>query len=103
MLARLPDGMVLVEDSGVVEVPRGEFGGLDPADQALSRAQEWQPDDDMTLQCVSLSPSTITNNGLDHCADLRMVERYRLDAEGGRLLATQWFSDPAMIRNDGAR
>ncbi len=174
MLAKLPDGTVLVKDTGVVEFPRGEFGGLEPTPQALARAEEWQPDDDMTLQRVCLppsivyalqgpfpfeihqtgaliviryeyfdqvrlvfmdgreapedyphskmgfstghwegaelvietthiAPSTITNNGLDHSADIRMVERYRLDAEGKRLVATQWFSDPAMIANDGAR
>ncbi|MWV27253.1 hypothetical protein [Aurantiacibacter rhizosphaerae] len=174
MLAKLPDGTVLVEDTGVVEFPRGEFGGLDPTPEALAKAQEWQPEDDMTLDRVCLPPSivyalqgpfpfeihqtdeliviryeyfdqvrlvfmddrtapadyphskmgfstgqwdgdelvietthimpsTITNNGLDHSADLRMVERYRIDGESGRLVATQWFTDPSTITKDGVR
>ncbi|WP_338241263.1 hypothetical protein [Aurantiacibacter hainanensis] len=174
MLERLPEGTVLVEDTGVVEFPRGEYGGLEPTEEALARAEDWQPEDEMTLSRVCLppsivyalqgpfpfeihqtdelvviryeyfdqvrlvfmdgreapdnyphskmgfstghweggdlvietshiTPSTITNNGLDHSEDLRMVERYRLDDESGRLVATQWFSDPAMITNAGVR
>ena len=174
MLAKLPDGTVMVEDTGVVEFPRGEYGGLEPTPQALARAEDWQPDDDMALDRVCLppsivyalqgpfpfeihqtdelivlryeyfdqvrlvfmdgreapegyphskmgfstgrwegeelvietthiAPSTITNNGLDHSADIRMVERYRLGEGGEKLVATQWFSDPAMIGRDGAR
>lgn len=174
MLAKLPEGTVLVEDTGVVEFPRGEFGGLQLTEQGRARAEQWNPEDEMTLARVCLppsivyalqgpfpfeiyqtgdliviryeyfdqvrlvfmdgreagedyphskmgfstghwegdelvietshiAPSTITNNGLDHSADIRMVERYRIDEETGRLVATQWFSDPAMIANDGVR
>ncbi|MGZ5792242.1 MAG: hypothetical protein ACXWI7_08420, partial [Croceibacterium sp.] len=50
-----------------------------------------------------LEASTITNNGLEHSDDVHLVERYRLSADGKRLEASQWFSDPAMIENNGAR
>lgn len=175
LLDKLPDDAVLVEDTGVAEFPRGEFGGLDPTPQALEHAELWQPEHDMTIQRVCLVPSivysiqgpfpfevlqardvivfkyeyfdqvrtifmdgrahppadaphskmgfstgrwdgpelvvetshiaasTITNNGLDHTDAIRMVERYKLAPDGKALLATQWFSDPAVITNDGAR
>lgn len=174
MMEKLPGDAVLVEDTGVVEFPRGEYGGLEPTPEALERARDWKPEDEMTLARVCLppsivyalqgpfpfeihqteelvviryeyfdqvrlvfmdgrqapedyphskvgfstghwegdelvietshiAPSTITNNGLDHSADIRMVERYRVDPESGRLVATHWFSDPAMIANNGVR
>ncbi|MFB0612608.1 hypothetical protein [Aurantiacibacter poecillastricola] len=174
MLANLPEGTVLVEDTGVVEFPRGEYGGLELTEEAQARARDWQPEDEMTLSRVCLppsivyalqgpfpfeihqtgeliviryeyfdqvrlvfmdgrkapadyplskmgfstgrwegedlvietthiAPSTITNNGLDHSDELRMVERYRMAEDGERLAATQWFSDPVMLENNGVR
>lgn len=174
MVAKLPDNTVLIEDTGIVEFARDEYGGLELTEQALAHAQEWNPEDEFTISRVCLPPSivyaiqgpfpfeihqtpelivfkyeyfdqhrlifmdgrdhpedlphskmgystghwegeelvvetshiaasTITNNGLDHSDDLRMVERYRIDPEDGRLVATQWFSDPAMLTNNGAR
>lgn len=174
MLGKLPPDTVLIADTGVVEFPRGEYGGLEPTPAALARAADWQPEDEMALDRVCLPPSivyaiqgpfpfeihqtpelivlryeyfdqvrlvhldgrkpsddqphskmgystghwegdelvietshiaasTITNNGLDHSDDIRMLERYRLDPDTGRLVATQWFSDPAMLENNGAR
>ena len=50
-----------------------------------------------------IEPSTITNNGLDHSDNIHLVERYRLSPDGKHLQASQWFSDPEMIANDGAR
>ena len=32
-----------------------------------------------------------------------MVERYKLSPDGSRLLATQWFEDPLVLDNNGAR
>ena len=32
-----------------------------------------------------------------------MVERYKLSSDGKALLATQWFEDPAVLDNNGAR
>jgi hypothetical protein len=175
LLARLPQDAVLIEDTGVAEFPRGEFGGLTLTPEALEKAQQWNAEDEMTLQRVCLPPSivyaiqgpfpfeivqtqdvivfryeyfdqvrliymdgrahppqeaphsktgfstghwegsdlvietshlaasTITNNGLDHTDGVRMVERYRLTADGQGLHATQWFSDPAVLETDGAR
>lgn len=50
-----------------------------------------------------LEASTITNNGLDHSDNVHLVERYRLSGDGKRLEASQWFSDPETITNNGAR
>ena len=59
--------------------------------------------DELVIDTTHLAPSTITNNGLDHSADIHMVERYKLSPDGTRLLATQWFEDPAVLDNNGAR
>lgn len=174
MLAALPANTVLVEDTGVVEFPRGEFGGLVLTPEAQAHAEAWEPEDEFALDRVCLPPSiiyalqgpfpfeivqtptlivisyeyfdqtrlvfmdgreadegvphskmgystgywdgdtlvvetdhiaasTITNNGLDHTGDIRMIERYRIDPATGRLVAVQWFSDPAMLDNNGVR
>jgi hypothetical protein len=57
----------------------------------------------LVIDTDHIAASTITNNGLGHSDDIHMVERYRLSADGQRLEASQWFSDPAMIQNNGAR
>ena len=175
LMDKLPDDVGMVEDSGVAEFPRGEFGELVLTPEAARRAEGWTADDEMTLQRVCLPPSivyaiqgpfpwevhqtddlivfryeyfdqtrlihmdgrdhpsadyphskmgfstgrwegeelvietthiaasTITNNGLDHTDQIVMRERYRLTEDGSQLMATQWFSDPAVIENDGAR
>ena len=175
LLAKLPPGTAVIEDSGAPEYPRMEFGGLRLTPEALARAEAWRPEDDMTLQKVCSPPSivyalqgpfpfevdqtdelivfryeyydqirlvfldgrghppadaphtkmghsighwegdelvvdtthiaasTITNNGLDHSDNVHMVERYKLSADGTRLMATQWFHDPEVIENDGGR
>lgn len=175
LLDKLPPDTVLVEDTGVAEFPRGEFGGLQLTPQARGHADTWKAEDEMTLQRVCNVPSivysiqgpfpfevlqtrdvivfkyeyfdqirtifmdgrahppadaphskmgfstghwegaelvvetshiaasTITNNGLDHSEDIVMIERYRLSGDGKALVATQWFSDPATIQNNGAR
>lgn len=59
--------------------------------------------DELVIDTTHVAPSTITNNGLDHSADIHMVERYKLSADGKRLSATQWFEDPAVLDNNGAR
>src|SRR5690606_37902455 len=59
--------------------------------------------DDLVIETSHIAPSTITNNGLDHSENIRMVERYRLSEDGTRLRATQWFSDRSVLDNDGAR
>ncbi len=174
LVAKLPAGTVVIEDTGVVEFPVGEYGGLAVRPEALEKARAWRPEDEMTLERVCLAPSivyaiqgpfpfevyqtpelivfkyeyfdqtrlvfmdgrghpppdaphskmghsigrwdgdelvidtthiaasTITNNGLDHSDGIHMVERYKLSADG-RLVATQWFEDPAVLDNNGAR
>lgn len=175
LLAKLPPDTVVIEDTGVVEFPEDEYGGLKLKPEALAHAEAWKPADEMTLSRVCLppsivyaiqgpfpfevtqtpqlivfkyeyfdqtrlvfmdgrshppadaphskmghsigrwdgdelvidtthiAPSTITNNGLDHSAEIHMVERYKLSADGKRLMATQWFEDPAVLDNNGAR
>lgn len=179
MIAKLPPDTVILKDTGVVEYPEDEYGGLKLRPETLAKAQAWNPDDELSLTRVCLAPSivyaiqgpfpfevyqtpqlivfkyeyfdqtrlvfmdtptakavhppadaphskmghsighwegdelvidtthiaasTITNNGLDHSADIHMVERYRLSADGKRLIATQWFEDPATLENNGAR
>jgi hypothetical protein len=59
--------------------------------------------DELVIDTTHILPSTITNNGLDHSADIHMVERYRLSDDGTQLSAVQWFEDPAVLDNNGAR
>lgn len=175
LLAKLPAGTVVIEDTGVVEFPEDEYGGLKLKPAALEKAEAWEPADEMSLSRVCLPPSivyaiqgpfpfevhqtpelivfkyeyfdqvrlihmdgrdhppadapyskmghsvgrwdgdelvidtthiaasTITNNGLDHSDKIHMVERYKLSADGKRLMATQWFEDPEVLDNNGAR
>lgn len=175
LMAALPPNTGIAEDTGAAEFPRGVFGDLIPTEEARRHAEQWQPEQDMTIQRVCLPPSvvyaiqgpfpfeieqfadvilmryeyfdqtrliymdgrehpgpdyphtkmgfstgrwegndlvidtshiaasTITNNGLDHTDNVVMQERYRLTEGGNRLVATQWFSDPAVLVNNGAR
>ena len=57
----------------------------------------------LVVDTTHISESTIANNGLDHSDNVHMVERYKLSADGTRLMATQWFHDPEVIENDGGR
>jgi len=174
MVAQLPENTVVIDDTGVAEFPRGEYGGLVLTPEAVAHAESWQAEDELALNRVCLpqsivyalqgpfpfeihqtptliviryeyfdqtrlvhmdgrehpadvplskmgystgvwdgdelvietshiAASTITNNGLDHSDGIRMTERYRIDPTSGRMTATQWFSDPATITNNGAR
>ena len=57
----------------------------------------------LVIDTDHLEASTITNNGLDHSDNVHLVERYRLSPDRKHLEASQWFSDPEMITNNGAR
>jgi hypothetical protein len=175
LVAKLPPDTVLIADTGVVEFPENEYGGLKLKPEARTRADAWTPTDEMKLERVCLPPSivyaiqgpfpfevfqfpqlivfkyeyfdqvrlvfmdgrdhppanaphskmghstgrwdgdelvidtthiaasTITNNGLEHSDAIHMVERYKLSPDGKRLVATQWFEDPATLDNNGAR
>ena len=59
--------------------------------------------DTLVIDTDHIAASTITNNGLDHSDNIHMIERYRLSQDGKRLEASQWFSDPETIENNGAR
>lgn len=175
LVAKLPANTVIIDDTGFVEFPQGEFGDLKLNPDARAKAAQWKPEDEMTLERVCaapsvvysiqgpfpfeihqtpqlivfkyeyfdqvrlifmdgrdhppadaphskvghsvghwegdelvvetthLAPATITNNGLDHSDALRMVERYKLSEDRTQLKATQWFEDPKVLDNNGAR
>jgi hypothetical protein len=77
-----------------------------PADAPHSKMGHsigWWEGDELVVDTTHLLPSTITNNGLNHSDRAHRVERYRLAADGKALEATQWFEDPEMLENSGAR
>jgi len=80
--------------------------GHPPADAPHSKVGHsvghWDGDE-LVVDTTHLAPATITNNGLDHSANVHMVERYKLGAGGKTLMATQWFEDPEVLDNNGAR
>jgi hypothetical protein len=59
--------------------------------------------DELVIDTTNFSPATITNNGLDHSENIHLVERYKLSPDGKTLMATQWFEDPEVLDNRGAR
>jgi len=175
LLEQLPPDAVLLNDTGPVEFPAGDYGGLKIKPDALAAAKKWKPLDDMTVQKACQPPSiiyamqgpfpmeiyqgtelivfkleyydmvriifmdgrkppppdaphsktgfsvghwegstlvvetthleaaTITNNGLSHSEDVRVIERFRLGADGETLLSTQLFYDPRVLDAPGAR
>jgi hypothetical protein len=77
-----------------------------PADAPHSKVGDsighWDGDE-LVIDTTHFSEATITNNGLDHSEKVHLVERYKLGADGKSLEATQWFEDPAVLDNNGAR
>jgi hypothetical protein len=59
--------------------------------------------DELVIDTTHIAASTITNNGLDHSDAVHMLERYKLSDDGSALVATQWFEDPEVLDNSGAR
>jgi hypothetical protein len=59
--------------------------------------------DTLVVNTIHLKEATITNNGLSHSDKVRVIERFRLSADGKKLLATQEFEDPEMLQNKGVR
>ncbi|MEJ0038479.1 MAG: hypothetical protein WDO68_20775 [Gammaproteobacteria bacterium] len=171
---RLPPNTVVLGDTGAVEFPRGEYGGLKVKPKALAAAQKWDPREDMSLSNACKPPSivyamqgpfpleiyqgtefilikleyfdmlrvvfmdgrkpqddtpdskvgfstgrwegdtlvvdtthieaaTITNNGLSHSNKVHVIERFRVNADGTELHATQEFEDPDVLDSRGAR
>jgi crotonobetainyl-CoA:carnitine CoA-transferase CaiB-like acyl-CoA transferase len=58
---------------------------------------------DMVVETTHLKESTITNNGLDHSRNIKVIERFKLSADRKQLLSTQEFEDPEVLDNRGAR
>ncbi|MEO6081443.1 MAG: hypothetical protein ABIQ86_16980 [Steroidobacteraceae bacterium] len=59
--------------------------------------------DTLVVDTIHLKEATITNNGLSHSEKIHVTERFRLSADGKKLLATQEFEDPVMLLNKGVR
>lgn len=59
LLEKVPGDAVLIEDSGVPEFPRGEFGGLQLTPEAQARAEEWDEVQDLTLQRACMVQSIV--------------------------------------------
>lgn len=59
--------------------------------------------DQLVVETTHLKSATITNNGLEHSDNIRVIERFRLADGGKRLIATQEFEDPEVLDNRGVR
>ena len=174
LMDKVPPDTAFIDDTGPVELPAGDFGGLKLKPAALAAAKKWNPYDQLTpenackapsiiyamqgpfpieifesaqllvikleyydmvrivfldgrqaeadypdskvgfstghweggtlvVQTTHLEAATITNNGLDHSNKVRVIERFRLSADGKNLLATQEFEDPSVLDNRGVR
>jgi hypothetical protein len=57
----------------------------------------------LVVETTHLEAATITNNGLNHSDQVRVIEHFRLSDDGKTLLSTQEFEDPAVLDNRGAR
>jgi hypothetical protein len=76
-----------------------------PAEAAHSKLGHsigrWEGDT-LVVDTTHLEAATITNNGLGHSDKVRVIERYKLAADG-TLVSTQEFEDPENLQNRGAR
>jgi hypothetical protein len=59
LLDKIPAGTAMLEDTGAVEFPKGEFGGLKLKPKALAAADAWNPKDDMSLTNACKAPSIV--------------------------------------------
>ena len=59
LMGRIPASTAVVPDTGALELPRGDWGGLKPKPKALADAQKWEPKDDMSLTNACKPPSII--------------------------------------------
>jgi hypothetical protein len=57
----------------------------------------------LVVTTTHLKSATITNNGLEHSDAMRVTERFRLEHDGGTLIASQEYDDPAVLENRGVR
>lgn len=77
----------------------GDDWSLSPVGHSVGH---WEGDQ-LVVETTHLSPATLTNNGLYHTENVRVVERFKLSDDGNTLLSTQWFEDPAVLKTPGAR
>ena len=174
LMAKVAPNTVFLDDTGPMEFPAGEYGGLKLRPAAVEAAKKWSPYDQLTTQNACKPPSivyamqgpfpieifqsekfivikleyydmvrmifldgrqaesdyphsdvgfssghwegntlvvettrleaaTITNNGLDHTDEVRVIERFKLSEDGKTLLSTQEFEDPNVLENRGVR
>lgn len=81
---------------------RPEWPANAPHTKAGHSRARWEGDI-LVVVTTHLKEATITNNGLDHSASIRVTERYRL-ADGGRqLIISQEYDDPEVLENRGVR
>ena len=59
LMDRLPANTVVLLDTGPVEFPKGEYGGLKVKPKALAAAEKWDPRDDMSLTNACKPPSIV--------------------------------------------
>ena len=59
--------------------------------------------DTLVVDTIHLKEATITNNGLSHSDKIHVIERFKLSADGKKLLSTQEFEDPETLLNKGVR
>jgi hypothetical protein len=59
--------------------------------------------DTLVVDTIHLKEATLTNNGLEHSDKVHVVERFKLSADGKKLLSTMEFDDPVMLENKGVR
>jgi hypothetical protein len=57
----------------------------------------------LVVETTHLEAATITNNGLSHSENVRVIEHFKLNDDGTALLSTQEFEDPEVLENRGAR
>jgi hypothetical protein len=81
---------------------RGHLPANGPHTKTGDSIGHWEGDT-LVVETTHLKESTITNNGLDHTENLKLIERFRLSPDGKQLLSTQEFEDPEILDNRGAR
>ena len=59
MVGKLPANTVMLDDTGAVEFPQREFGGLKIKPAALAEALKWKPEDEMTVARTCAAPSIV--------------------------------------------
>ena len=174
LMALVPPNTAFMDDTGPVEFPAGNYGGLIPTPAAQAAIRKWNPRDQLkpenacrppsivyalqgpfpieifqsdtlivmkleyydlvriifldgrkpeadyphsptgfssghwegstlVVETTHLEAATITNNGLDHSQNIRVIEHFRLSPDHEVLMATQEYEDPTMFENRGVR